>query len=666
MIVKNEAHLIVQTLSHLSRFIRFDYWAINDNGSTDGTQDLIRGFFKEAGIPGELDETPWQDFAYNRTIAFNVAFGKTDYVFVWDADDEIYGNFKFPDTLDADSYCFTFGDPKGSRYNRTQLFNNRLHWKYVGVIHEYPACIDPTQSQITVGGDYYFISGRTGARNHDPDKYLKDALTLEKAFHEACKTDDPLRERYAFYTAQSYNCCNRHEKAIEYYKKVLTLNNWGQEKYISCLEIYDQYAVLKKEEEGLRFLVEAHRYDSRRVECVYRLIKYYCIAGLLDVCMAYYSLIRDYYENEYPTDNIATRLFAKKEEYDFYLPYYMIIVAERLHKSDVAISMYRIIFRQGYLYAGAWWVHNLFNNLQFSIPQNDGAFVEAMLGYVDALRLSGTSLKPEHYMILDSVVAASRSVLAPPPSPMIRSKPNKPVRVMLTVTTCKRLALFKETMNSMVRSWKDLSEVDYFFCVDDNSSDEDRAVMKTDYPFFDYYMKGPNEKGHRESMNIIWNRLRELQPTYWIHMEDDWLYFKQESYVGRSIALLEKYESADIHQLVFNREYGLALADMKHVSGELLEPGVWLHTQKPVNGPNCAYWPHYSLQPSIVRTRVVLELGNYDSANTFFERDYADRYGAAGYKTMFFDGIYSLHIGKQHWEKEGMNAYALNGVGQFL
>lgn len=668
MIVKNEAHLIIQTLKHLARYIKFDYWAINDNGSTDGTQDLIRGYFKEEGIPGILDETPWQDFAFNRTVAFRAAFGKTDYAFVWDADDEIHGDFKLPETLTADSYLFTYGNAAGARYSRCQLFKNSLRWKYVGVIHEFPTSDEPDlqQTQDRVDGNYYFVSGRTGARNRDPDKYLKDALILEKAFHEALEKKDGLLHRYAFYTAQSYNSCNRHEKAIEFYKKVLGFDSWYQEKYMSCIEIYEQYAALKKEEEGLRFLVESFRYDSKRVEGIYRLIKYYCVHGPVEVAMAYYTLIQQYFENEYVADNIATRLFAKKEEYDFYLPYYMVIVSERVKRIDIFKKMYEMIFRQEYLHAGSWWIHNLIHNLQFGIPNADPTFVEAALTYVDKLRKHGVTLSPDHYEILDRVVAASRSQLSAPSEKVLSKKSIVgQVRVMLTVTTCKRLALFKETMNSMMRAWKDLSAVDYFFCVDDNSSAEDRQVMQAEYPFFDYYMKTPEEKGHRESMNVIWNKLREIQPTYWIHMEDDWLYFKQESFVTRGIALLEKYESQNIHQLVFNREYGLMLKDMNRVSVEPLESGVVLHSQKEVKGPNCAYWPHYSIQPSIVRTRIILELGNYDSPNAFFERDYANKYGAAGYKTIFFDGIHSLHIGKQHWEKDGKNAYALNGVGQF-
>jgi hypothetical protein len=670
MIVKNEGHLIIETLNHLAKYIQFDYWVINDNGSTDGTQDLIKNYFKKKGIPGELDETPWKDFAFNRTVVFEVAFKKTDYVFVWDADDEIYGNFKFPENPTTDSYRFVFGNEGGLRYSRCQLFKNTLKWNYVGVIHEYPACLENAGPSGDVLGDYYFISGRRGDRSKDPQKYLKDAQILEKAFYEALEAKNGIYNRYAFYTAQSYSSCGMHEKSIEFYKKVLTLENWYQEKYMSCLEIHDQYEKLHRQEEGLRFLVESFKYEKTRVECIYRLVKYYCINGMNEVAYAYYTLIKDYYENRYLKDDISTHLFAKKEEYDFYLPYYMIIVCERTKNFETFNKMYEIIFTQEYIYSGEWWVHNILFNIQFGIQTlpKDIKFLELLLKYVNTLRKRGVNLTPDNYKYIDQIIAYYRPLLATPSDMQLLTKPlyEKPrVNVMLTITTCKRFDLFQETVNSMMKQWKDLDKVDYFFCVDDNSSAEDKLKMQTQYLFFNYYMKSADEKGHRESMNIIWNKLKEVKPTYWIHMEDDWLYFKSENYIGRGIQLLEKYESLDIHQLVFNRTYGLMMTDMNRVGGRLLEPGIWLHEQKEVQGPNCAYWPHYSIQPSIIRTKVILELGNYDSPNTFFERDYANKYGAKGYQTMFFDSINSLHTGKQHWEKDGKNAYALNEIGQF-
>ena len=671
MIVKNEAHLIIDTFKHLEKFMKFDYWVINDNGSTDGTQKLIKDYFAEKGIPGELDETPWRDFAFNRTVAFNVAFKKTDYVFVWDADDEIYGNFVMPTNLNADSYKFIFGNENGLRYCRCQLFNNHKRWHYVGVLHEYPACLEKSGPTFDVMGDYYFISGRRGDRSKDPNKYLKDALILEKAFKECYEKKDPIYNRYCFYTAQSYNSCNMHEKAIEYYKKVLTIDNWIEEKYVSCLEIYDQYDKLKRNEEGIYYLIESFKYNKKRVECLYRLIKYYCIHNLPEVSYAYYTLIEKHYENDYVKDDISNYLFSKKEEYDFYLPYYMVIVCERVKRHDTCIKMFQMIFNQKYLTIGEWWINCLFHNIQFVIQDmpDDLHFLDSMLQYLFELRKRGCMLESNKYEILDKIIVKYRPLLAAPVSfikPLIPYTSKKPIKVMLTVTTCKRFDLFEQTVNSILKTWKDLSLVDYFLCVDDNSSSEDRIKMQTRYPFFNYYMKSSSEKGHRESMNIIWQKLKELEPTYWIHMEDDWVYFKSENYVTNAMKYLEKYEDQNVHQIVFNKIYGLMMTDMDRTGAKLLEPGLLLHEKKEgVQGKNCAYWPHYSLQPSMVRTKVVLELGNYDSANTFFERDYADKYYAKGYKTMYYDFIYSLHIGKQHWEKDGKNAYALNEVGQF-
>ena len=73
-----------------------------------------------------------------------------------------------------------------------------------------------------------------------------------------------------------------------------------------------------------------------------------------------------------------------------------------------------------------------------------------------------------------------------------------------TRLTCKRLELFKETLNSILNTWEDIKKIDYWFCVDDNSSKEDREYMKNKYPFIEYYFKNNEEKGHKKSMNIIY------------------------------------------------------------------------------------------------------------------------------------------------------------------
>jgi glycosyltransferase involved in cell wall biosynthesis len=667
MIVKNEGHIIAETLEHLCKFIQFDYWVISDTGSTDKTREIIQAFFKAKGIPGELQEEAWRDFGYNRTKAFEGAFGKTDYAFVWDADDEIRGDFKFPEILNADFYKFTFGNESGTRYSRPQLFNNRKRWCYKGVLHEYSNCLEPCGPAETVGGNYYFVSGRKGARNKDPQKYLKDAQILEAAAEKALAEGDELYNRYIFYCAQSYNCCNMSEKAIEFYKKALTLPIWTQEKYICCLEIYDLCEGLKKPMEGLPYLVESYKYDKERVECFYRLIKYYCINGPVEVAYSYYTLVQDFFENRYNSSDLGHKLFAKKTEYDFYFPYYMVMIGYRTKNFGVAIKMYEKIFKNAFI-APEWWVHNLIHNMRFCIDEFplNADFLESMLAYVDMAMQKGIKFEKKHYEVIEKVVDRYRDILSAPSLAKPKGGPSKKgVKVMLTVTTCKRLDLFTKTMNSILNCWTDVEKIDYFFCVDDNSSEEDRAVMCKSYPFFEYYMKGPEERGHRESMNVIWDKLKEVQPTYWIHLEDDWLYFKREAYVTRAMETLAKYESRKVHQVVFNRTYGLMFTDMERVGGIPLDSRTILHEKRDgIVGRNCGFWPHYSLQPSMIRTRVILELGNYNSPNKFFERDYANKYFAKGYLTAFFNSIYSIHIGKQHWEKEGKNAYALNDVTQ--
>ena len=676
MIVKNEAHIIADTLEHLDKYIKFDYWVISDTGSTDKTKEIIKEFFKKKNIPGKLVEHEWKDFGFNRSAACAAAYNKSDYIFVWDADDEISGDFVMPSDLTADSYKFIFGNDSGFRYSRGQLFNNHQRWIYKGVLHEYADCLDPTGPMESILGNYYFISGRKGDRSKDPNKYLKDALVLEKGFAEAIENKDHLSNRYAFYCAQSYASCNMHEKAIEWYKKSLTLNLWVQERYISCLEIYEQYEHLKKADEGLRYLVESYKYDTTRVECIYRIIKHYCIHGPPEVAYMYYTLIQDFYENKYLTgkEDISDKLFAKKDDHDFYLPYYMVIVAERVKQLDVCGKMYDMIATQQYLHAGEWWIRNLVHNIQFCInnlPKNI-EFLQRFLDYIDKLIKRGVTLEPNHYAVLGKVIDTYRPLLTME-SPLAktlatesRKNPTQGIQVMVTLTTCKRFDLFEKTMNSILNTWTDIDKVDYFLCVDDNSTQRDRSKMAKTYPFFNFYMKTSKEKGHRKSMNIIYDKLQEYKPKYWIHLEDDWLFFQKGSYVEKSIKFLEKYESRNIHQILFNRNYTEVYDQWTTNGGEPLEPGFTVHLKSDnIPGRNCGYWPHYSFRPSMVRVETIFELGNYDSPNTFFERDYADRYFAKGYKSGFYDTICSLHIGKLTSDKTGTNAYTLNNAGQF-
>lgn len=669
MIVKDESEVIVQTLQRLYAKIKFDYWVICDTGSTDTTVALIQDFFKSIHVPGELFATPWKDFGHNRTLALNHAYKKTDYVLVWDADDDIYGECILPAELTKDVYSFIFGDDKGLRYNRRLMFNNHKKWKYEGVLHEYAVCLDKVEEPHYVTGNYYFISGRSGNRNKDPNKLFNDAKLLKKAYYESAKKKDPMRGRYAFYCANSYFNSEHYDEALEFYKKTLETDAWEQEKYVSCLRLFEIHEIHKQPALGLEYLEKSYEYNKTRVECIYRLVKHYCCVKLPEKAFTHYMRIQHYYENKYLGDDVSKHLFAYKTDYEFNLPYFMIIVSERLKKYEIGVKMYEILFAMKQLGPVEWYMNCLFHNLQYFVdyihPQNT-RFLNNMLTYINGLyqekqvRLSDACCKT-----ISNIIHRFRPCLTGyTPLPLSRKSP---VRIMLTMTTCKRFALFEQTMNSILNCFKDIALVDSFFCVDDNSAEEDRVKMKSLYPFFEFYWKTTSEKGHRTSMNIIWNRLNEIKPVYWVHLEDDWLFFKEANYIEKSKTFLDTYASQNIHQVLFNRHYAETFEEWRMNGGEPLDKvsEFIVHAKiAGIKGLNCGYWPHYSFRPSMVRTEKILELGNFDSIPTFFEYEYAKRYTEKGFKSAFYNEIVSLHIGKLATDHTGLNAYALNDVKQ--
>ena len=372
MIVKNEAHVIRRTLAMLCTKIRFDYWVICDTGSTDATREIIQDFFATEGIEGELHCDEWVNFAHNRTKALNYAHGKTDLLLVFDADDDIHGTITLPAAVTHDEYHLRFGAPNlGTSYTRTLLINNRKRFQYYSVVHEYISCLEPSANEhlriCVLEGDYYVVSGRSGARNQDPDKYLKDATILASAHAEAITQSDNLYKRYAFYCANSYRDCGRHEDAIRWYKTTLSQDNWAQEKYVSCLYAYNCYEALGQKEHGFFYLVKALHYDLERVECLYPLVVHYCCENANDLAYAYYRIVQSHYERAQMQSepNSGSKLFLETDKPNFFVPYYMIIVADRVGDRACGVRMYEIIFTKKQCVLSAWHLKNLFFNLRF-------------------------------------------------------------------------------------------------------------------------------------------------------------------------------------------------------------------------------------------------------------------------------------------------------------
>uniref|UniRef100_A0A6C0EV70 Glycosyltransferase 2-like domain-containing protein n=1 Tax=viral metagenome TaxID=1070528 RepID=A0A6C0EV70_9ZZZZ len=389
MIVKDESHIIIDTLTKLLNKVSIDYWVISDTGSTDNTQEIIKTFFKEKDVPGELYQDKWENFAHNRTLALEHAHGKSEYIFVFDADDELCGDFQLP-VLTEDAYHIQFGDANGTSYTRVLLVNNNKKWRYLSVIHEFIDCLDNPHTCDFITGNYYCVSGRSGNRSKDPDKYLKDALVLEKAHAEALAKNDLLYFRYAFYCANSYFDYGKYVDAIKWYKITLGQGNWEQEKYVSCLRLFNCYNILNKIKTGLFYLVKGFLYDKTRVECLYELVQYYCNNDMNKIAYMYYEMVKEFYEKEYYVKiyDITDKLFVDISKANLHLPYWMIIVADRIKKYDTGIAMYRIIFIKKFKETNKMLIENVLFNLQFfidKVDKNDRQFFTLFKEYIDFL-----------------------------------------------------------------------------------------------------------------------------------------------------------------------------------------------------------------------------------------------------------------------------------------
>lgn len=241
MIVKNESHIIHECLNSIYKHI--DYWVISDTGSTDGTQDIIKNFFAEKGIPGELHQDEWKNFGHNRTLALRYCDDKAEYAWMIDADDCVEGHFRFPKNMEADGYVIRMGRPEFSWW-RTQIFKVDSKWRYEGVLHEYPACEKENPILAKLEGNYNINARTLGARNvgiTPIEKYRKDAEVLEKAL-----IDEPNNTRYQFYLAQSYFDSQQWEKAEEAYLKRAQMGGWQEEVYYSLYRVAISRAMLDK------------------------------------------------------------------------------------------------------------------------------------------------------------------------------------------------------------------------------------------------------------------------------------------------------------------------------------------------------------------------------------------------------------------------------------
>lgn len=634
MIVRDEAHIVAETLACVAPHI--DTWVVVDTGSTDATREVVRGFFAERNIPGDLIERVWSDFGTNRSEALALCRGRADYAWVIDADDLVVGHLDLSG-LETDAGLLRFGPD--FVYWRMQLFRTSRPFRYSGVVHEYPVCETGPFTQARIEGDYHIVSRRLGSRSRDPHKYQRDAGLLAAALER-----DPSDTRSAFYLGQSLLDAGDVAGALDAYLRRAAMGGWDEEIYYS---LFQAARCQERLEMPFETVVDAYLAAARarpsRAE------------GLVEAA----RLCRAHSEWE------QARTFASEAAA---LPF---PDADTLFV-DARATEWRALDELALATYGGGAVRESFDAcnmllLERDLPDSERMRIERNRDFCVPHLLETAAIYPEEAVRRIADRLAARSETRP--------------EVTLTLTSCRRLDLFERTVNSFLNCCEDVDRVGRFVCVDDGSSVEDRARMKERYPFFEFVWKEPGAAGHAHSMNLI---LDLLESPYWLHLEDDWLFFVRARWIARAISVLEG--DPDIGQVLFNRNYAETLADRLLVGGEVRSTpdgvryrvhqylpddgaavGLFLGSLPPGSRTN-AWWPHYSLRPSLLRLEAVRDVGSYDPQADHFELEFARRWSNLGIQSAFFDIVTCLHTGTLTSERDDdrrLNAYDLNRQPQF-
>ena len=264
MIVRNESRIILRCLRAVADHIAC--WVIGDTGSTDGTQEIIRRFFAERSIPGELHEFPFIDFSQARNEALDRARASPldfDYLMFVDADMEfVTRDLQFRRGLTHT--CYNMLQNSGISYYNNRLLRRDAPGRYVGATHEYLKVPNRTERLSSA----WFIDHANGSNRRE--KIERDLRLLRQSLET-----DPENHRSWFYLAQTYRDGHMLPEAIDAFRKRAELGGWEEEAFQARWQLARCLLKSGEENEFLRAAMEAYNFRPQRAEPLYDLAKFW-------------------------------------------------------------------------------------------------------------------------------------------------------------------------------------------------------------------------------------------------------------------------------------------------------------------------------------------------------------------------------------------------------
>lgn len=210
---RNESRVMRRMLESCYKYI--DYWVIQNNGSTDGTDKIVKDFFEEHKIPGLLYEVEegWVGFGWNRDHLIqkcqSIDHG-CDWILKMDCDEilEVDDDFDWSPLENKDIQSFHITAISGSIiYYRAWMWNARLPWRFNhDTCHETIYCeldgVGENFQRYNLPNKIRQIGFNEGQSWQNDKKFISDALILEE---KMIKEGTLLEDMYHFwYIGKSY------------------------------------------------------------------------------------------------------------------------------------------------------------------------------------------------------------------------------------------------------------------------------------------------------------------------------------------------------------------------------------------------------------------------------------------------------------------------------